>query len=100
LFAAEHALAKLSPIIDAWSDIPREMLLSARKFIDQVICKESEAAFASEEWMEIMEADGSRFDDSQRVEWSMAAVLRGVKESWAPSLYQVSSFTCIPFISN
>lgn len=100
LFAAEHALAKLSPIIDAWSDTPREMLLSARKSIDQVICRESEVAFASEEWMEIMEADGSRFDDSQRVEWSMAAVLRGVKESWAPSLYQVFSFTCIPFISN
>ena len=89
LFAAEHGLGKLGVVIEPWGDISREMILSARKTIDEVLCKESEACFNSEEWMELMEADGVRFEDGEKVEWTMAAVLRGVKESYAASLYQV-----------
>ncbi|KAF5347963.1 hypothetical protein D9756_010219 [Leucocoprinus leucothites] len=98
LFAAEHAIQKLSTIIDSWADTVREMILNGRKHIDEVICKESEAAFSSDDWMEIMEGDGTRFDDSERVEWVMAAVMRGVKEPWAASLYQtlVSSILIKP----
>lgn len=29
------------------------------------------------------------FEDGEKVEWAMNAVLRGVKEPWAPSVYQV-----------
>jgi len=39
--------------------------------------------------MGIMESDGVRFKDAKRVEWAMAAILRGVKGPNAPSLYQV-----------
>ncbi|EKM74816.1 hypothetical protein AGABI1DRAFT_132857 [Agaricus bisporus var. burnettii JB137-S8] len=88
LFAAEHALLKLASNIDSWADTVRDMVLSGRKNIDEVICKDSEAAFSSDEWMEIMDSDGARFGDTERVEWAMAAVLRGVKESYAATLYQ------------
>ena len=89
LFAAEHGLGKLAAVIDPWGDISREMITSARKTIDEVLCKESDACFNSSEWMELMEADGVRFEDEEKVGWAMAAVLRGVKDAYAPSLYQV-----------
>lgn len=89
LFAAEHALVKLASNIDPWADVVRDMITTGRKLIDEVICKESEASFSSEEWIEIMEGDGSRFGDIEGVDWAMAALLRGVKEPWAPVLYQV-----------
>lgn len=90
LFAAEHALSKLGNQIEPWADTVRDMILTARKAIDEVIAKEAEACFNTHEWMEIMENDGVRFEDGERVEWAMGSVLRGVKETFAPSLYQVS----------
>ncbi|PPR04884.1 hypothetical protein CVT24_007143, partial [Panaeolus cyanescens] len=98
LFAAEHALSKLASVIDSWGDISREMIFSARKVVDEVLTRESEKCFESEEWMEIMSGDGVRFEDGERVEWAMAAVLRGVREQWAPSVYQtlVSSILLRP----
>jgi BTB/POZ domain len=92
LFAAEHGLGKLGVVIEPWGDISREMIMSARKTIDEVLCKESEACFNSEEWMELMECDGVKFEDGEKVEWAMAAVLRGVKDAYAASLYQVNVF--------
>ena len=89
LFAAEHALGKLGVVIEPWGDISREMVMTARRTMDEVLCKESEACFNSDEWMELMEADGVRFEDGEKVEWAMAAVLRGVKDAYAASLYQV-----------
>ena len=43
LFAAEHGLGKLGVLIEPWGDISEEMILSARKMIDEVLCKESES---------------------------------------------------------
>lgn len=90
LFAAEHALSKLSNQIEPWADTVRDMILTARKSIDDVIAKEAEACFNTHDWVEIMENDGVGFEDGERVEWAMGSVLRGVKEIFAPSLYQVS----------
>ncbi|TEB20540.1 hypothetical protein FA13DRAFT_1820091, partial [Coprinellus micaceus] len=75
LFAAEHALVKLGPSIEPWADTIREMLVSARKTGRRIL--ESEG-----------EAEGARFGDLERVEWAMAAVLRGLKDPWAATLYQ------------
>ena len=36
--------------------------------------------------------DGMGFEDGENVEWVMNAVLRGVKEPWLASLYQVCSY--------
>ena len=36
-----------------------------------------------------MEGDGVKFEDGEKVEWAMAAVLRGVKDVYAASLYRV-----------
>ncbi|KAH6866031.1 hypothetical protein BKA70DRAFT_1135072 [Coprinopsis sp. MPI-PUGE-AT-0042] len=98
LWAAEHALAKLGPVIEPWGDTVRENIFSARKGIDELLCKESEECFARDEWMEIMESDGLGFEDGEKVEWAMNAVLRGVKEPWAASVYQtlVSSILLRP----
>ncbi|KIM37117.1 hypothetical protein M413DRAFT_31068 [Hebeloma cylindrosporum] len=98
LFAAEHALVKLANSIEPWADVVRDMIFAGRKGVDELLCVESEPCFSSDEWMAIMENDGVRFDDGERVEWAMAAILRGVKEPNAPSLYQtlVSSILLRP----
>ncbi|TFK20466.1 hypothetical protein FA15DRAFT_673452 [Coprinopsis marcescibilis] len=88
LWAVEHALVKLGPVIEPWADVVKENLFSARKTIDETICRESEVCFGIDEWMEIMENEGAGFEDGQKVEWAMAAVLRGVKDSYAAVLYQ------------
>ena len=62
----------------------------------------SEACFNSRDWMDLMEADGVGFEDGEEVNWAMAAVLRGVKDAYAASLYQVcmfSFFSCF-FLTN
>ena len=89
LFAAEHALWKMANVIEPWADTAREMIMAARKNVDEVLAKEAETCFNGEEWMEIMESDGVGFEDAERVEWTMGSVLRGVKEPFAPLLYQV-----------
>lgn len=43
LFAAKLALVKLDPAISPWTDTVRDMVLQARKIIDEVITKETKA---------------------------------------------------------
>ncbi|KAG5719893.1 hypothetical protein E4T56_gene5072, partial [Termitomyces sp. T112] len=96
--ATEHALARLGAVIDAWSGDVKEMILVARKTIDECVCSQSEACFSSPEWNDIMERDGVAFEDAERVEWIMASVSRGVNERNAAPLYQtlVSSILLRP----
>ncbi|KAG6856981.1 hypothetical protein H0H87_011370 [Tephrocybe sp. NHM501043] len=98
LCAAEHALTKLSSVIDAWAVEVKDMILSARKAVDEVVCGQSEACFGAAEWNEIMERDGAAFEDAERVEWIMASVTRGVNDRNAAALYQtlVSSILLRP----
>jgi len=63
------------------------MIFAGRKGVDGILCAESEQCFSNDEWMGIMKSDGVCFEDGERVEWAMAAILRGVKEPNAPSLY-------------
>jgi hypothetical protein len=58
---------KLNVVIDGWADTAREMILSARKVIDEVLCVRSEECFEREEWVEILEGDGMGFDDAEKV---------------------------------
>ncbi|EJC98218.1 uncharacterized protein FOMMEDRAFT_23792 [Fomitiporia mediterranea MF3/22] len=89
LFAAHTALAKLISLRDAWVDGVREMITTARGFVDTVLCNEAEKCFNEREWVDIMENDGmGRFEDGERVEWVMEAVRRGMSESNAGMLYQ------------
>jgi hypothetical protein len=83
LFAAENGLNMLGVVIEPWGDVLREVILIARKTIDEVLFKESES------WMELVAADGVKFKHGEEDEWAMTAVLRGVKEVYTASLYQV-----------
>ena len=89
LFAAEHALVKLNPIIDPWGDIIREMIETGRRAVDEVLCNQAEACFRQAEWLEIMENDGFHVEDGERVEWIMKAILRGMNDKNCAILYQV-----------
>ena len=89
IFAAQHAMDKLNSVIDAWADISREMILSARKVIDDVLCVTALECFEQPDWLEIMESDGARFEDAERVGWVMESVKRGLSEKSAGMVYQV-----------
>ena len=91
LFAAQHAMEKLNAVIDAWADTSREMILSARKVIDEVLCVRAEECFERAEWVEILEGDGDGFGDGEKVKWVMEAVRRGLNDRCAGMVYQVRS---------
>lgn len=90
LFAAHAAMKKLDSTIEPWADVAREMVTAARKNIDDVLATQAEKCFEQDEWVAIMEADGVRFEDAERVEWIMESVVRGISEKNAAALYQVS----------
>ncbi|KAF9038308.1 hypothetical protein BDZ89DRAFT_1090557 [Hymenopellis radicata] len=98
LYAAEHALNKLTNVIDAWADSVRDYILNGRKTIDSVFAGSSEACFSQPDWLELMESDGVRFEDGERVEWVMASVKRGLNDKNAALVYQtlVSSILLRP----
>ena len=89
LFAAHQALKKLSNISDLWSDGVRELVLSARKTIDEVLCNQADECFEQPEWVDFMAGDGARFDDADKVEWIMESVKRGLNDLNTPLVYQV-----------
>ena len=91
LFATHQALKKLSNIPDLWSDGIKELVLSAKKTIDEVLCNQVDECFEQPEWVEIMAGDGARFDDADKVEWVMDSVKKGLNDLNAPLVYQVGN---------
>ncbi|KAI6043873.1 hypothetical protein EDC04DRAFT_2645810 [Pisolithus marmoratus] len=98
LFAAQHALRKLDSAIDAWADIVREMVLTARKGVDECLVRECEACFEDSDWVSLLEGDGVGFGDTERIGWVMESLKRGMSEKYAGTLYQtiVSSILLRP----
>ncbi|TDL16162.1 hypothetical protein BD410DRAFT_902200 [Rickenella mellea] len=91
LFASHAAMARLNNIYEAWADGTREMVLAARKVVDDVLCRDADKCFEQPEWLAMMDhADtGVSFDDGEKVEWVTESLRRGLNEGNAGSLYQV-----------
>ena len=66
------------------------MVLSAQKWIDEMLCGQVEQCFEQAEWLELMDADGGRFEDGEKVEWVMDSIRRGLTEGNATMVYQVN----------
>jgi BTB/POZ domain len=98
LFATHHALKKLNNILDSWADSVREMVSTARKTIDEVLCKQCDQCFEQPEWIDFMVHDGTRFEDAERVEWIMDTVKRGLDEKNAGLVYQVGDKLSVPVL--
>ncbi|KAJ7445923.1 hypothetical protein FB451DRAFT_1538191 [Mycena latifolia] len=88
LWAGEGARARLSPLVDAWADVVRPLIESGVKEVERVLAGETAAVLGAREWGDIMRADGVRFEDGERVEWAMRAVVKGVDEANAGRVYQ------------
>jgi hypothetical protein len=89
LFAAEFSLTKLNSIIDPWADISRDMILDARRHMDHILCSQADECFAQSEWIELMDSDGTKFEDRDSVDWIIKSIQRGFTEKSAGRLYQV-----------
>ncbi|KAJ7116119.1 hypothetical protein C8R43DRAFT_1038512 [Mycena crocata] len=110
LWAAETALQRLSSLVDPWADTVRPLIEAGRAQVDKVMAGETAAVFGLErmedqtnerngktttanadpknDWIDIMRADGVRFEDGERVEWAMRSVVRGAGEANAGRVYQ------------
>ncbi|KAJ7084988.1 hypothetical protein C8R44DRAFT_721807, partial [Mycena epipterygia] len=88
LWAAEAARARLAPLVDAWADTVRPLIDTGRAQVDAVLGAQTAAVLGEADWVEIMRADGVRFEDGERVEWVMRAVVRGAAEANAGKVYQ------------
>ena len=95
LFAANTALQRLETPgsnDQPWSDATREIITQARKKIDDVLVSQCEEVFEQEEWLSILERDGVQFNDADKVRWVMDSIRRGLNDTNAGLLYQVSVF--------
>ncbi|KAI0071874.1 hypothetical protein K474DRAFT_1668508 [Panus rudis PR-1116 ss-1] len=88
LYATHAALKKLDNNIEPWAEVVRDMVSSAQKTIDDVLASHAAESFEQPEWVEIMESNGARFEDGERVEWMMESLRRGMNEKNAAMLYQ------------
>ncbi|EIW55420.1 uncharacterized protein TRAVEDRAFT_173142 [Trametes versicolor FP-101664 SS1] len=88
LQAAQSAIKKLDTMIDTWTETVRDMVVAARKTIDDVVCSHAAECFELPEWSEIMEADGVRFEDGEKVEMLLESMRRGLNEKNAAMAYQ------------
>ena len=96
LFATYRALRKLSNISDSWSDGTKELVLSARKTIDEVLCNRLDECLEEPEWIKIMAEDGNDLEELYLV---MESVKRGLNDFNAPLIYQVSQFANLSELS-
>ncbi|KAF8527101.1 hypothetical protein JB92DRAFT_2699425 [Gautieria morchelliformis] len=98
LYAAQRALTRLNSVIDPWAHTIREVVLAARKNVDDVLCEHVDACFEQPEWLSVMDADGGRFEDGEKVDWVMDSVRRGLTHQNAAIVYQtlVSSILLRP----
>ena len=87
LFATHRALRKLGNISDPWSDSIKELVLSVRKTIDEVLCNRLKECLEEPEWVELIASDG---DDLEKVNLVMESVKRGSNGWNAPFVYRVS----------
>ncbi|CDO76795.1 hypothetical protein BN946_scf184978.g24 [Trametes cinnabarina] len=88
LHAAHAAFKKLDNVSEPWAETVRDMILAARKTIDDVAASQAADCFEQPEWLEIMEADGVRFEDGERVEMLLESIRRGLNEKNAAIAYQ------------
>ena len=114
LFAAHQALRRLSTISGSWLGGVKELVLSVRKTIDEVLCNQVEECFEQPEWVEIMAgfddadkiewveimAEGEvGFDSADKVDWVMESIERGLSELNAPFVYQVGDLAYLGGLS-
>jgi hypothetical protein len=64
-------------------------ILAVLKAVDTLLNDEPVECFRQREWLELLEEDGVRFDDAERMEWVCKAVERGLKGETVVLVYQV-----------
>ncbi|KAG8745733.1 hypothetical protein FRC10_007213 [Ceratobasidium sp. 414] len=88
LQATAAALSKLSTNSTPAADAVKELVLQARKKIEEVLCGSLEEFFEQPEWVALLENDGARFGDMDTFELVLEAIKRGLAETNAGPVYQ------------
>ena len=89
LHATKAALRKLDTVVETWGDTMCDMVLVARKTLDDVMCSQAAECFEQKDWVDIMMANGVRFEDSEMVEMFLESLQRALKDKNTVMAYQV-----------
>ncbi|QRV76559.1 CAP-Gly domain protein [Ceratobasidium sp. AG-Ba] len=90
LQATAAGLSKLSTNSTPAADAVKELVLQARKNIDEVLGGSLEEFFEQPEWVALLENDGQRFGDMDKFEMVLESIRRGLTETNAGPVYQAS----------
>jgi hypothetical protein len=90
LQATQAGLSKLSTNSEPAADAVKELMIQARKKIDEVLCGSLEDFFEQPEWVALLENDGARFGDMDKFELVLESIKRGLADTNAGPIYQVS----------
>ncbi|KAH0836364.1 hypothetical protein J3R83DRAFT_7935 [Lanmaoa asiatica] len=86
---SKNGFPLLFATINAWTDVTSEVVATVQKTANDFLKKESEVCFEQTEWVEMLEGNGIRFEDEERVGWAMEVFKRGMSEQYVAIVYQV-----------
>ncbi|KZV94374.1 hypothetical protein EXIGLDRAFT_748683 [Exidia glandulosa HHB12029] len=88
--ASKDPSKKIDPkdLDESWIATMRDVILSARKVMDDCLCSRADEAFEQDDWLVLLEGDGVGFNDKDRVEGIMSALVRGLNDKNAGQVYQ------------
>lgn len=91
LQASQAGLTKLGPNSDPAAEAVKDLMLQARKHIDEVLCGSLEEFFEQPEWVAILENEASQFGDMDKFGLVLESIQRGLADNNAGPVYQVRS---------
>lgn len=91
LQATQVGLTKLGPNSEPAAEAVKDLMLQARKHIDEVLCRSLEEFFEQPEWVALLENEASQFGDMEKFNQVLESIKRGLADTNAGPVYQVSS---------
>ena len=89
LHAIKAALRKLNTVVETWDDTMRDMVLVARKTLDNVMSSQAAECFEQKDWVDITMANRVQCEDGKMVEMFLELLRRGLNDKNMAMAYQV-----------
>lgn len=88
LLATQAGLAKLSSNSEPPAEAVKDLMLQARKKIDEVLCNHLRDFFEQPEWVGLLESDAAGFGDMEKFDLVLESIRRGLADPNAGHVYQ------------
>ncbi|CAE6441152.1 unnamed protein product [Rhizoctonia solani] len=88
LLATQAGLAKLSSNSEPAAEAVKDLMLQARKNIDEVLCNHLRDFLEQPEWVGLLESDAAGFGDMDKFDLVLESIKRGLADQNAGHVYQ------------